>query len=328
MDARPRTNAEYILPLKWTEDSGLEELCGYLEVLCTHLPVLVVDGSDEERFAAHGRAFPPAVRHCRPAHPECLNGKVDGVLTGLDLTRAEYLIIADDDVRYTPSALSRVLALLADADVVRPQNYFPAPLPWHAKWDTGRILLNRAFGSDYPGTLGVRAELLRRTGGYSGDVLFENLELLRTVKAAGGREARAGDLHIARLPCSARRFFSQRVRQAYDGLAQPLRLSAELSLLPLLTWCLRRPRRLAGFAGIAVAAAEYGRRRSGGSRVFPPTAALWAPVWLSERAVCIWLAAVRRMGGGIPYSGTRIRTAAHSVVTLRRELRRGTDPVA
>lgn len=322
MDAPLRPDAEYILPLKWREDGALEDLCRYLAVLCTCLPVLVVDGSGEERFAAHRRAFPPAVRHYRPAHPECLNGKVDSVMTGLDVARAQYLIIADDDVRYTPAGLSRMLELLAGADVVVPQNYFTAPLPWHARWDTGRILLNRAFGTDYPGTLAVRAELLRRAGGYSGKVLFENLELLRTVRAAGGTEVRAGDLFVPRLPCSAVHFFSQRVRQAYDSFTQPFRLAAELLLLPLLVWCLYRPRRLSALAGAALAAAEYGRRRRGGRHVFPVTAALWAPLWLAERAVCVWLAAARRLGGGIPYSGSRLKTAAHSVRTLRRELRR------
>lgn len=318
MDARPRSDAEYILPLKWSSDCGLDELCAYLAGLAVHVPVLVVDGSDEEHFAAHARALPPAVRHYRPKHPECRNGKVDGVLTGLDLTQAPKLIIADDDVRFTPAGVSRMLALLEDADVVRPQNYFPAPLPWHAKWDTGRTLLNRAFGADYPGTLAVRTRVLRRTGGYSGDVLFENLELLRTVRAAGGAEVRAGDLFVARLPCSTRHFLRQRVRQAYDGFAQPLRLAAELALLPVLMWCVRRPVRLLAVGGAAVAAAEYGRRRDGGRTVFGPAAALWAPAWLTERAVCVWLAVGRRLCGGIPYSGARLKTAAHSVRRLRR----------
>ena len=322
----PRPDAEYILPLKWSTDSGLKELCAYLAMLCRYLPVLVVDGSDEERFSAHARAFPPAVRHSRPKHPECLNGKVDGVLTGLDLTQTRYLVIADDDVRYTPVELSRILELLEEADIVRPQNFFPAPLRWHAKWDSARTLLNRAFGTDYPGTLAVRTEVLRRTNGYSGNVLFENLELIRTVRAAGGREVKANDLFVARLPCSTAHFFRQRVRQAYDDFAQPVRLAAELALLPVLLWCLRRPVRLPVIAAAAAAAAEYGRRRHNGTQVFGPTTPLWAPAWVTERAACVWLAVAWRLRGGIPYSGSRLKTAAHSVRTLRRRLRAAGTP--
>ena len=324
MESLPRLpDAEYILPLKWSRDEGLAELAGYLERLLRQLPVRVVDGSPDHLYAAHAEAFPQGVLHCRPKHPECRNGKVDGVLTGLDLAAAERLVIADDDVRYTPDQLARVLALLEDADVVRPQNYFPPPLPWHARWDTGRTLLNRAFAADYPGTLAVRASTLRSTGGYSGDVLFENLELLRTVRAAGGREVRADDLFVARLPCPAPHFFRQRVRQAYDDFAQPLRLAAELSLLPVLLWSLHRPRRLLAGAGAVVAAAEYGRRRAGGSLVFGSAAPLWAPAWVAERSVCIWAALYRRLRGGIPYAGSRLKTAAHPVRKLRRQFRPG-----
>ncbi|MCC9145281.1 MULTISPECIES: glycosyltransferase [unclassified Arthrobacter] len=310
----------YLLPLKWTDDAGLEELAKYLEQLCAHLRVLVVDGSDEERYAAHAQAFPAAVRHCRPQHPECRNGKVSGVLTGVDMAETEILIIADDDVRYTLPQLERIHTLLGDADVVRPQNYFPSPMPWHARWDTGRTLLNRAFGADYPGTLAVRTAVLRRTGGYSGDALFENLELLRTVRAAGGREVRANDLFIARIPASTRHFLRQRVRQAYDDMAQPLRLAAELSLLPALVWGARRPRRLIALAAAAMGTAEYGRRRDGGRQVFGPTSALWAPLWLVERALGVWVAVHWRLRGGVPYSGTRLKIAAHSVRWIRRSL--------
>ncbi|MCQ1956767.1 glycosyltransferase family 2 protein [Arthrobacter sp. zg-Y826] len=310
---------EYLLPLKWAEDTGLNELVEYLELLSRHVRVLVVDGSGDELYSRHERAFPAGVLHCRPKHPECRNGKVDGVLTGLDLAEGQQLIIADDDVRYTPQQLERICALLEVADVVRPQNYFssPSPLPWHARWDTGRILLNRAFGADYPGTLAVRTEVLRQAGGYSGDVLFENLELLRTVRAAGGVEMRADDLFVARLPSSTALFFRQRVRQAYDDFAQPLRLAAELSLLPVLCWSARKPLRLAALAVSATAAAEYGRGRDGGWQVFGPASALWAPLWLVERALCVWLAVYWRLRGGIPYSGARLRTAAHSVRRIR-----------
>ena len=318
------SEAGYILPLKWNDDADLEPLSSYLEELSRWLPVLVVDGSPPHVFAAHARSFPRAVRHCRPRNLDCANGKVAGVLTGVQLMEREYLVIADDDVRYTREALERAVALLAEADVVRPQNYFPAPLPWHARWDTARTLVNRAFGSDYPGTLVLRRSTFQAAGGYSGNVLFENLELLRTIRAAGGREIRADDLFVPRVPCSGLHFRRQRVRQAYDDFAQPGRLAAELALLPALLMCLRKPAGLAALAAAGILVAESGRRRSHGARVFSADAALWAPLWVVERAFCVWLAAGWRLRGGIPYGGTRLRTAGHSLRRLRR-MRAGTS---
>ena len=314
--------ATYILPLKRTASGELADLPQYLRRVAEWADVLVVDGSEPDVFEAHSRELPSGVVHLVPAH-SFLNGKVSGVLTGLDLAGTELCVIADDDVRYTEPAFRQVLALLERADVVRPQNYF-LPLPWHARWDTARTLLNRAVGGDYPGTLGVRRSMLQRTGGYSGDVLFENLELIRTVRAAGGREARAPALFVARRPCSVRHFRAQRVRQAYDGFAQPLRLVVELSLLPVLAFGTRRFRPLpAVAAAAAVVIAEAGRRRSRGREVFPASSALWAPLWLLERSLAIWAALWFRLAGGVPYAGVRIRKAGHSVRQLRRVLQEG-----
>lgn len=68
-------------------------------------------------------------------------------------------------------------------------------------------------------------------GGYSTDALFEDLELVRTIRAAGGREARADDLFVRRLLYTAQHVLRQPVRQAYDSVAQPARLLAELAVL-------------------------------------------------------------------------------------------------
>ncbi|KGM02175.1 glycosyltransferase, partial [Cellulomonas cellasea] len=226
----------YVLPLRWTDDADLDELTAYLRGLAGLVQeVLVVDGSPPPLHAAHARAWHGLVRHERPdPWPGC-NGKVAGVMTGVRLARHERLVLADDDVRHDRGTLTAIDALLDGADAVRPQNYFD-PLPWHAVWDSGRTLLNRALGADYPGTLGVRRSILLATGGYDGDVLFENLELLRTVRAAGGREVIARDVLVARRPPTARHFAGQRVRQAYDSLGQPARLVAELALAPALVW--------------------------------------------------------------------------------------------
>ena len=324
-----RLAAEYVLPLRWPAGRDPVALTAYLRRLRRWLDVTVVDGSDPEVFDRHHRLWSDLVRHVPVAPQGVRNGKVAGVLTGLQLARHEAVVIADDDVRWSYPELRTVVDRLSQADLVRPQNFF-CPLPWHARWDTARSLVNRAFGSDYPGTYAVRRSTFAAMGGYDGDVLFENLELSRTVEAAGGREHRDDALFVRREPPSVRQFRGQRVRQAYDSLAQPARMAAELALLPvtgwLVTWAQSRDlrRRRTGRVGLAlgiagaVALAEHGRRRAGGRQAFPATAALWAPLWLAERAVCAWLALGRRLSGGVPYAGHRLTVAAHS----RRELRR------
>lgn len=311
----------YVLPLRrWRAEPDLE-LVDYLGWLSSQVDTIVVDGSEERVFAAHHDAFGSLVTHIpvdAALHGRC--GKVNGVLTGLRAARGEKVVIADDDVRYDADGLDRMARLLATADLVRPQNYF-APLPWHARWDTARTLINRAFGADYPGTLGMRRGPLLDFGGYDGDCLFENLELIRTMAVAGGRVVSPLDFYIRRLPPSTRRFWSQRVRQAYDGFAQPARMAVELAVLPSAAVLVahRRPKLLALAAAATVGVAEAGRRRAGGGAVFTPACSLFAPLWLGERGVCVWLAVwSRATRGGIPYAGTVVSKAANS----KRELRR------
>jgi hypothetical protein len=305
----------YVLPLRWQDDGGLPELTAYLRWLSDRAEVIVVDSSPPAVFGRHRAAFGHRVRHLPPdADLRCRNGKVSNVLTGLRHARYEHVIVADDDVRYDADGLTAVVALLASADLVRPQNYFD-PAPWHARWDTARTLLNRGLGgADYPGTFGLRRGLLRQAGGYDGDVLFENLELIRTVRAWGGVEAHAPGIYVRRLPPDPSRFWAQRVRQAYDDLAQPARLTAVLALGPVAAVLAARGPRwpLAAGVGLSVALAELGRRRAGGRAFFRASASLFAPAWLAERAVCGWLAvSLRIRRGGVSYAGHRIKVAAN-----------------
>ncbi|MFB3979974.1 glycosyltransferase [Microbacterium proteolyticum] len=312
-----RLAAEYVLPLRWSDDDAIGDLTDYLGELAGWIDVTVVDGSDAPLFAAHARAFPGLVRHVRPALAHGANGKVRGVLTGVAVARHERIVLADDDVRYDRAGLDAVVSALADADLVAPQNVFD-PLPWHARWDTGRTLLNRAFHRDYSGTYGIRRSVLERTGGYDPDCLFENLELERTVRAAGGVVRLRRDVFVVRRPPTLSHFLGQRVRQAYDSLAQPPRLLLELTLLPTIVALRRRRGVLLLIALGVVAAAEGGRRRAGGRGVFRPSAALWAPVWAIERSVTSWIAVGARVRGGVRYAGTRVARAATPLRVLRR----------
>jgi hypothetical protein len=142
-------------------------------------------------------------------------------------------------------------------------------------------------------------------------VLFENLELTRTVVSSGGQVVDLPGVFVGRVPPYAGHFRSQRVRQAYDDLAQPARLLLEASVLPLVLLGLRRrPVTVLAGALAAVLLAETGRRRAGGASVYPRSAAWWALPWLGERSVCIWLALAQVPRGGAPYAGGRVRRAA------------------
>ncbi|HKF83881.1 MAG TPA: hypothetical protein VKB23_13085 [Solirubrobacterales bacterium] len=311
----------YVVPIRWPEGEQRQELAAYLAAIAPHCAeLIVVDGSPPEIFAANAEAWGACATHLRPGEEEVwLMGKVSGVRTGVRLASREKVVVADDDVRYEPAALRRTAQLLDEHDLVRPQNYFSS-LPWHARWDTGRTLLNRCFGRDYPGTLAVRRSRMLAMGLYDGDVLFENLELIRTVRAHGGSVVSPLDLYVARTPPSAGHFWGQRTRQAYDDFALPLRMALWLAVVPLLALAAvrRRPAPVLASTGLAVAVAERGRRRGGGAGVFPASSALLAPLWVLERGVCAWLAVLQRLRfGGVRYGDSVIPRAAHSERALR-----------
>ncbi|HZZ66094.1 MAG TPA: glycosyltransferase family 2 protein [Candidatus Baltobacteraceae bacterium] len=310
---RERSNtyeATYLLPLRASDSSMAAELAAYINgIPCRD--VVVVDASAPELFALHARLFADHVRHIAPASKAgSLNGKAHGVVTGLRLAQYEYVIIADDDVRYDAASLSAVLTALGTADVIRPQNYFE-PCPWHAVLDGARTLINRSLDGDWPGTLAVRKSALPR--GYNTAVLFENYELIRTICARGGRERVARNIFIRRLPPTCAHYWSQRIRQAYDEFARPPRLILALGIAPLCAWSAIRHR----FEVInaimlgATALAGAGWLRAGAYKFITPLAVFAAPVWLAERSVCAWLALYERARfGGVRYAGSILPAAA------------------
>lgn len=313
--AHPQLPLSYVLPIR--SATVIQDLDEYLAELSAIVEVVVVDGSDADVFAAHDARWKGLARHL-PVDEDLVTpmGKVGGVLTGLRHASCDAVVIADDDVRWDAALLAEAGRRLRGVEVVRPQNWF-RPAPWHARWDTGRILINRRLGGDWPGTLVVDRRALERTGGYDGSALFENLELVRTVKAAGGREVVALDLFVPRVPPPASQFFDQRVRQAYDEFARPWRLLSFLAIGPYVA--LRGRRAALTVIAASVAIAEAGRRRAGGQAVYGPRAALWAPCWVAERAVTSWLAVLARVRhGGVRYRTSVLRKAA----TPMRELRR------
>jgi CBS domain-containing protein len=315
-------SAEVVVPVRWgrVDPTAEADFEAHLALLRQFCDVTVVDGSEGTHADLRRARWARLVRVMRP-DPRFggANGKVAGAMTGIEAARHERVVLADDDVRYDRAGLTSLVQALHDADLVLPQNY-PTRFPWWAWWESGRVLLNRAVAADWPGTCAVRRSAVLAAGGWSSDVLYENLEMARTIRAAGGRVVHRPDLLVPRHPPDLRHFLRQRVRQAYEDQAQPLRLGLAAAVVPAALGLARRPRLLATAAASLVAVAEVGRRRSGASRVFPAHTPLAAPVWVLERGVCTWLAFVARARGGVAYHGRRMPVAAHSPRWLERHV--------
>jgi hypothetical protein len=313
--------ATYLVPLATSDDTDVSELGTYLRGLAGAVDdVVVVDGSSPAAVHEHRRCFGPGVRVIVPELRTPM-GKVGNVVTGVRAARHEAVVIGDDDVRYRTDQLGQVVARLHDGAVVRPQNHFD-PRPWHARFDTARTLLARVTGGDWPGTLAVRRSAVLAAGGYAGDVMFENLELVRTLQAQGGREVLALDVIVRRLPPTTAHFRGQQVRQAYDEFARPARLVLSLLVAPVGVAAVvaGRWRPVLAAAAAVTAAAEAGRRRGGGRAVFPVSSTALAAPWCLWRSLCSWAALGARARGGVRYRDTRLRTAATPGRILRRRL--------
>lgn len=271
--------------------------------------VLVVDGSPPVVFAAHSEAWVDVCRHA-PVDPQYkyLNGKVNGIHTGVDIAAYDRMILADDDIRYTPNDVRRMLELLDVDEMVRPQNYL-RPLPVWARTEAARMLINRAWiaEGDYPGTLGIRRRAMLRVGHYDGDVLFDNEEIVRHFRARGASICYACDFFILKRPPSLRKWIEQRPRQAYEDFVMHAKtiLFAALPFVLALVWFIAGWRWSLAFAaavgcgGVIVASRGL---RDGAARFFPPWLCLYAPLWIAERAVSTyWAFYWRAAYGGYPF---------------------------
>jgi glycosyl transferase family 2 len=276
--------------------------------------IIVVDGSPPETFAAHAAVFASAVSHV-PVDRRFgyLNDKVNGVHTGVALTQQEKIILADDDIRYTPETIAKVVALLDRFEVVRPQNFLH-PLPWWAKMESARMLINRATlrTGDYPGTCAFRRSAFLRVGHYDGDVLFDNEEIIRHFAEKGATIHYAIDLFVQKLPPRFRKWLEQRPRQAYEDFGLRVKTFLFLSLLPLLVavtvWF--------GFRGGAIYAgvvavisfllALLGFLRGQARKVMSLSPCFFAPLWVGERTISTYVAVYWYFAyGGYPF-GERI----------------------
>jgi hypothetical protein len=303
----------YILPIRRVRAHSQEahELAEYFRDLAREgCEVLVVDGSSPEIFTHHNRAWRKLCRHVTVDRKYTyLNGKVNGVHTGVDLASCENIILADDDIRYTPADIRRACELLKQHDMVRPQNYL-APLPWWGRIEAARMLINRGVlrTGDYPGTCAFRRSACLRFGHYDGDVLFDNEEIVRHFILNGADVCYALDFFILKRPPTLRKWLEQRPRQAYEDFDMRAKTVLFMSLLPsaIALGLLNGARAaLSFFFVVSICAgllADRGLLRDQAYRFFPAHVILHAPLWVVERSLSVYWALYWRVAhGGYPF---------------------------
>ncbi|AKD02359.1 glycosyltransferase [Pontibacter korlensis] len=313
----PDLQCTYLCPIRAssTDGAAIEEFAQYWRFLAEQgCEVLVVDGSPEPVFSRHAAAW----THCRHIAVDnkytYLNGKVNGVMTGVNAASHDKIIIADDDIRYTASDLRRMTEDLEGYDVVKPQNYFGL-VPWWSRIDSARMLINRAVvpEGDYPGTNGVRKSIFEKAGPYDGDVLFENEEMIRHFRNHDARFRYATDFFIRRMPPTLDKWLEQRPRQAYEDFAMKKKTTLFASLLPAhLLLGVFGKRKFLGLLALATSAVAVGLalrgRRNGAQKCIPARYALYAPLWVLERSINVHVALYWRfVKGGCPYTNVVIR---------------------
>jgi hypothetical protein len=274
--------------------------------------VIVVDGSPVDVFARHAEAFAALGQHLPVDRRfNYRNDKVNGIHTAVEHASFDKIILADNDIRYTAASIAQVLGLLDEFEVVRPQNFL-SPLPWWARMEAARMLINRATlrTGDYPGTCAFRRSAMLAAGHYDGDVLFDNEEMIRHFARHGLTIDYAIDLFVRKRPPSLRKWLEQRPRQAYEDF--PLRFKSTIffSLLPLCALAFFT----SGLSGgsvllgllvfFSIGLAFAGRARGRAAECFPLSLCLFAPLWVFERTLSTYWAFywfVRH--GGYPFGG-------------------------
>ena len=302
----------FIVPIRRVETNPaeIEKLADYFKSLrLAGCEVLIADGSPEEVFTAQKKSWQDFSRHFAPDPKYTyLNGKVNGVHTAVDVASCERIILADDDIRYGAADIKRMCGLLDEHEMVRPQNFIK-PLPWWARIETARILINRGVlrAGDYPGTCGFRRSTMRRVGHYDGDVLFDNEEIVRHFALQGANIKYARDFFILKRPPSFAKWLEQRPRQAYEDFVMRAKTFAFLSVLPLVLasgfFSLRAAMSLLiAISLVALLLCYRGLLSDRAYKFFPLSSPLYSPLWILERSLSVYWALYWRVRyGGFPF---------------------------
>lgn len=286
--------------------SELRELAGYLSTVgVAGCDVVVLDPSPRLQFELNARILRWVGRHIavRSEH-RTSSGSIDVLRSAATLAACEKVIVAAEDVRYTPDAIGQLCDLLEMHEVVEPQDYLD-PLPWWGGIEAGRMLIHRGIEPqpDHGATFGFRRSAVRalRILGATDFMTRSDDDHARRLAAAGAEVFPASHVFVRRQPGALDDWLTQRPRVAGDDFALPVKSAFFFSLVPLLLLLatLGGLRLAGGYAGV-IAFASFAlamRGRSGAAAFFPLRACLFAPLWVFERSVSVYWALFRKLRG-------------------------------
>lgn len=281
-------------------DDELRDLASHLSTLTlADCDVVILDRAPRAEFERHRRSLRWVGRHVAVRAEHLLpDGRIDAVRAAADFAACDKVIVATDDIRYTPHALEQTAQLLDLHEVVEPQDYFD-PLPWWGGIDAGRILVHRGIepSPDHGATFGFRRNPIRALRGLG--VIDTHDDPVRRLVARGAEVFPACDVFVRRKPQPLERWLGARPRIAGDDFVLPMKTAFFFALVPLLVLLavVGDARLAAGYAGlIAFASVALALRgRNGAAAYFPLRACLFAPLWLLERGLSVYWALARKL---------------------------------
>jgi len=300
---RSERRASYVVLVEnaTASQNELRELATYLSSLgAADCDVVILDPSSRMQFELNARILRWVGRHVAVRAEDRAAGGVDLVRAASAHAACEKVIVAAEDIRYTPEAIGQLCDLLDLHEVVEPQDYLD-PMPWWGGIDAGRILLHRGIEPqpDHGATFGFRRSALRALRALDGATSAE--AQARRLAAVGAEVYPAVDVFVRREPGALSEWMSARPRLAGDDFTLPMKTAFFFSLVPLLfVLAALGGLKLAGSYASVIAFAAVGlaiRGRAGASTFFPLRACFFAPLWVLERSVSVYWALFRKLRG-------------------------------
>jgi hypothetical protein len=256
----------------------------------------------------------PRVDHFRPGREfrTGANGKLNNVRAAMPRCHGDYVLMLDDDYRPTTETIALLRSRLAPGRVVRAITRLSRPgladLVERAGMFTGLALAPDYFCGNLAFDRALTTAGFPRTDG-----LFDELSLMRELRALGGEGHMVTEPWFPVAAVGRGKFLQQRVRYAYEMLKHPWRSMPYFAVVPTLAWLVVAwpPAALALAAGLTIGAALLGLLGQWRyPRLAPAFTWLLAPIYFWFIPFAMWFALGFYLTGGMPYGGRRVKRPA------------------